>query len=95
MYVQCILNSFCNSYFLCFYVFCFFPEGIYVIMFENILITFGKTLLLTSLLVLAFAFAFFMAFYNPEPSSIVSDYKLYISTSNFTNTLITRNAMVY
>ncbi len=41
-------------------------------MFENILITFGKTILLTSLLVLAFAFAFFMAFYNPEADSSVS-----------------------
>ncbi len=41
-------------------------------MFENILITFGKTILLTSLLVLAFGFAFFMAFYNPEADSSVS-----------------------
>jgi len=42
-------------------------------MFENILLTFLKAILLTSLLVIAFSLAFFMAFYNPEMDSSVSN----------------------
>ena len=48
--------------------------GIHIIMFEKIFISFWKTILLTSILVVAFSIVFYMQFYMPGLTFEVSLY---------------------
>ena len=46
--------------------------GIHILMFEKIFKSFWKTILLMSILVVAFSIVFYMQFYTPGPMFVVS-----------------------
>ena len=53
-------------YFSAFIIVILSNTGIYVLMFENIIVTFSHTIFLSVLLLVAFWVAFYMAFFSPE-----------------------------